>query len=63
MTAYVGGLTIRDDDSGDSLVVERYDDGHISVWIEDCNDVASRPVVLSDEDRRSVAAYLIEGLK
>jgi len=62
VTADVGGMTICDD-KGDCLVVERWNEGHITVWIGDRDGVESRSVLLNDEDRRSVAAYLIEGLK
>lgn len=61
MTAEIGGITITDPDRG-SLVVERWEDGRISVWVGDPDGVESRSVWLDESGRRKVAAYLLAGL-
>lgn len=55
------GLTIRDE-RGASLVVERWDDGGIAIWIAPPGDYDGPSVRLSVDDRRRVAAYLLAGL-
>jgi len=54
------GLTIRDE-RGASLVVERWDDGGIAVWIAPPGGNDGPSVQLSVDDRRRVAAYLLDG--
>lgn len=54
------GLTIRDE-RGASLVVERWDDGGIAVWVAPPGDHDGPSVRLSVEDRQRVAAYLLDG--
>ncbi|MDG4791952.1 hypothetical protein O7626_39760 [Micromonospora sp. WMMD1102] len=55
------GLTVRDE-RGASLVVERWDDGSIAAWIAPPGDNDGPSVQLSADDRRRVAAYLLDGL-
>jgi hypothetical protein len=61
VTTEIGGITITDE-LKDSLVVERWEDGRISVWVSDPDGVESRSVWLDESARRKVAAYLLAGL-
>lgn len=54
------GLTIRDE-RGVSLVVERWDDGSVAAWIAPPGGNDGPSVWLSADDRRRVAAYLLDG--
>ena len=54
------GLTIRDS-RGASLVVERWDGGELQVWIAPPGDCDGPSVQLTPDDRRRVAAYLLDG--
>ena len=55
------GLTVRDE-RGASLVVERWNEGQILAWIAPPGQDDGPAVQLSPEDRRRVAAYLLDGL-
>lgn len=61
MSTDVAGVTITDTQR-DSFVVERWEDGGISVWIGDKDGAESRSVVLDESARRKVAAFLLAGL-
>jgi hypothetical protein len=61
VTIDVPGITITDSQR-DSFVVERWEDGGISVWIGDKDGAESRSVVLDESARRKVAAFLLDGL-
>ncbi|MFB6392575.1 hypothetical protein [Polymorphospora lycopeni] len=54
------GLTIRDD-RGASLVVERFDRHRMGAWIARPGESDGHTVWLSPDDRRRLAAYLLDG--
>lgn len=56
------GLTVSDS-AGNCLVVERWENGAVSAWIAPTGDIDGPSVALSEDARRRVAAYLLEGLR
>jgi hypothetical protein len=56
------GLTVWDAHGG-SLVVERWEAGTVAVWVADGDRRESRSVTLSENDRRRIARFLLDGLQ
>jgi hypothetical protein len=54
------GMTISD--CGRHLVVERFADGGIGVWLADRGESDGPSVHLDEQERRRVAAFLLDGL-